>query len=162
MAEIQQVHGHPTTTISFGVDDLVVAVAETAADHDLRHILGNIVKCRDTGLIVFVNNHSSRSDRQTHAHTCLDGFHVGFIQGHDVEQESTFAGGGLNAMIRFGGGKGGGIGSEYHYRIHFPVRQGTGHDAGFIAQFLDGFGDARTPVLGHIDRAIEITRHRGS
>ena len=122
MPEIQQVHGHPASAIPFGVDDLIIAVSETTAHHDHRHVFGNVFERGDAGPIVFVDDHSGRPDRQAHAHTRLDGFHVGFIQGNDVQQEPAPSRGGLHAMIRFGCGESGRVGGEHHHGIHLPVR----------------------------------------
>ena len=156
MAEIQQMHGHPTATIPFGVDDLVFAVAEAATHHDHRHIFGNVFQCGDAGPVVLVDDHARRPDRQTHAHTSLDGVHVGLIQRNDIEQEPTFTGGGLDPMVRFGRGEGGRIGREHHHGVHLPVRQSARHNARLVAQLLDGLGDAFTLVFGDVDGAVEI------
>ena len=156
MAEIQQMHGHPTAAIPFGVDDLVFTVAEAATHHDHRHIFGNVFQCGDAGPVVLVDDHARRPDRQTHAHASLDGVHVGLVQRNNIEQEPTFTGGGLHPMVRFGRGEGGRIGREHHHGVHLPVRQGARHNARLIAQLLDGLGDAFTLVFGDVDGAVEI------
>ena len=154
MAEIQQMHGHPTAAIPSALMTWYSPSPKLPPPRH-RHIL-ECIPVRRCGPVVLVDDHARRPDRQTHAHASLDGVHVGLVQRNNIEQEPTFTGGGLHPMVRFGRGEGGRIGREHHHGVHLPVRQSARHNARLVAQLLDGLGDAFTLVFGDVDGAVEI------